>query len=240
MKGRLGKTGLMLLALVLVLGLTGAGFAHWSQTLYIDGTVETGTFCVGFTHQIDLDPPADDGTPGVTYPQSSPYDGTVDAGYTKNVAACNSTLVDPKGEHDGETVYERMLITVLNAYPSYNNTIEFSLDNCGTIPAEVIGAALVSIGGVPLADPIPLPKCTVVDVDLTGDGTYDVNLHFYGPEDQQIDPCDELWYGLSMHFKDGPDVNGEPVGLPQGCSVALGTALTFGIEIYTVQWNMAP
>lgn len=240
MKGRLGKTGLVMLALALVLGLTGAGFAHWSQTLYVDGTVETGTFCVGFTHQEDLDPPAADGTPGATYPNDPPYDGTLDEGYDKNVAACHSELVDPKGEHEGETVYERMLITVLNAYPSYTNIIRFSLDNCGTIPAEVLGAAVVSIGGVPLDDPIPLPKCEEVPVDLTGDPYPDVNLHFDGPADQQIDPCDELWYSLTMHFKDGLDPDtGESTGLPQGCSIALGTALTFTIEIYTVQWNMA-
>ena len=37
------KIGLLALALVLALGSLGVGFALWSETLYIEGTVETGT-----------------------------------------------------------------------------------------------------------------------------------------------------------------------------------------------------
>jgi hypothetical protein len=43
MKGRLGKFGLIFLALALCLSITAAGFAHWEKVVTISGTVTTGT-----------------------------------------------------------------------------------------------------------------------------------------------------------------------------------------------------
>jgi len=43
MKGRLGKFGLIFLALALCLSISGAAFAHWEKVVTIDGTVTTGT-----------------------------------------------------------------------------------------------------------------------------------------------------------------------------------------------------
>lgn len=43
------KIGLICLALVLALGTMGVGFALWSETLYIDGTVNTGELSVYWT-----------------------------------------------------------------------------------------------------------------------------------------------------------------------------------------------
>ena len=42
MKGKLGKIGIISLALVLALGTVGAAFAYWSDTLTITTTVSTG------------------------------------------------------------------------------------------------------------------------------------------------------------------------------------------------------
>ena len=49
MKGGFGKTGLLCLALLLALGATGVGLAHWQRTLTIRGTVRTGTWELGGT-----------------------------------------------------------------------------------------------------------------------------------------------------------------------------------------------
>jgi hypothetical protein len=49
MKNRFGKLGFISLALVLVLGLCGVGFARWSDTVAIEGTVTAGTWDNGGT-----------------------------------------------------------------------------------------------------------------------------------------------------------------------------------------------
>ena len=41
------KIGILCLALVLALGSLGIGFAHWSDQLYVEGTVNTGEVLVG-------------------------------------------------------------------------------------------------------------------------------------------------------------------------------------------------
>lgn len=48
MKVKFGKVGIICLALVLALGILGVGFAAWSDTLYIHGSVETGHVDVEF------------------------------------------------------------------------------------------------------------------------------------------------------------------------------------------------
>jgi len=49
MKRGFGKLGFICLALVLPLALCGVGYAHWSQTLTIEGTITTGEWNCGGT-----------------------------------------------------------------------------------------------------------------------------------------------------------------------------------------------
>ena len=49
------KIGLLCLALVLALGTLGVGLALWSETLYIEGTVNTGELSVYWTQDIPYD-----------------------------------------------------------------------------------------------------------------------------------------------------------------------------------------
>jgi len=224
------KIGLLVMALILALGGMGVGFAHWSQTLYIDGTVETGTFLVGFEAQSTDDPPATNGTPGVIYPDENDYtipeDGTYDPGQdpAKNVAACDCELLDKKGMHGDETLYEKVKVTVLNAYPCYTNILTVTIGNGGTIPANV-GSAMVTMAMGSDITPIELPKGDEIEVDLDGDGAVDVNLTWDGPADQQIDPCDAVEFTLEIHVKQGISDGSESV------------TKTFVVELDTVQWN---
>lgn len=246
------KIGLICLALVLAVGALGVGFAMWSETLVIDTTVETGTYCIGFIDQKTNDPCVGPGDPGALHPrQEDPalpdYDGMLDPGipepgelpvrYDKNVGCCGCKLFDPEGEamcvgYDGtlKRCHETMRIVMWNVYPCYHGVFGYRIGNCGTIPGQVIGAKIVAIGGEELVAPIPLPKCTAppcepVHVDLGGDAKFDVNILFLGPPDQQIDPCQSKEFHLAVHVIQGA---------PQ-----LAT-LTFDIEIETVQWNEAP
>lgn len=50
MRNRFGKLGFIALGLVLALALCGIGYAHWSETLNIEGTVITGEWHCGCSH----------------------------------------------------------------------------------------------------------------------------------------------------------------------------------------------
>jgi len=110
MKGRLGKSGIIFLALALCLSITGAGFAHWEKVVTIDGTVTTGTL------NLTIISAADD-------------DSGIDPGYTKNVA--DTTIVIDPADH------QRAIITITNGYPSYNVTWHVTVENVGTVPAAL-------------------------------------------------------------------------------------------------------
>jgi len=110
MKGRLGKSGIVLLALALCLSITGAAFAHWEKVVTIDGTVTTGNL------DLVIVSAADD-------------DAGIDPGYTKNVAD-TTIVIDPDDS-------QKAIITITNGYPSYEVYWHVTVKNVGTIPAAL-------------------------------------------------------------------------------------------------------
>jgi len=127
MKGRLGKFGLLFLAVALCLAITGAGFAMWDKTLHIEGTVNTGEVNAVWTSAFNFDPPA----PPVSLDPN--LDGTrkaKDVGSTTVTGVGNQTLV----------------VTVNNGYPSYFNDIQVEFNNTGTIPVKIQSINITPIG----------------------------------------------------------------------------------------------
>ena len=230
------KLGIIALVLVLALGAMGVGYAHWQQTLYIEGTVNTGSYCVGFLNASTTDPcvslcPVCD--PGDIGP--NPESGTVDPGYDKNVG-CAEAMVSVEKDccTENKTAYEQLDIVICNAYPSYTANVTFSLKNCGTVPGNVLALTITEIGGSANITPIVLTSGVMQLVDLDGEGTNDMEITYVPPEDPQVDPCNEkTGYNLLMHFING-GTEEEPQGLPQNAT------LSFSMELETVQWNFAP
>ncbi|GAI50991.1 unnamed protein product, partial [marine sediment metagenome] len=58
-KVRIEKIAIICLTVIVALACCGVGYAHWTKTLDIDGTVETGEFNAGFTACSTNDPPPD-------------------------------------------------------------------------------------------------------------------------------------------------------------------------------------
>lgn len=104
------KIGLLGLVLVLCLAVVGVGYAHWSKTLVINGTVETGTFNL----------------------EMSQYD-SVDNEDIKDVGMQSCMLVDL----DGDGVYDAVDLMIENAYPSYEARFLLDIHCLGTIPAHI-------------------------------------------------------------------------------------------------------
>jgi hypothetical protein len=230
------KIGLLSLALVLALGSLGIGYAHWSETLQIKGTIATG----------DIDPKfseaeSNDGT-GELDPQER---GSWCVGatntwtgerYTKDTGLTDTDI--PSAQD-----HRQVTITCTNAYPSYWASVVFKIVNEGTVPAALVGLKLVEIsgpGGVVQVDQV-LKTCKTYYVDweqrtvsrtrnLNGPNTDDYSLHISElAYPTQIDPWDwdaewdtEIWGDIDFHVENG---------------ALEDTTYDFTVELYFVNWN---
>jgi len=138
------KIGLLSLALVLALGALGVGYAMWSDTLVIDGTINTGNVEVIFASQYDNDKGAQDDPCEAgewVFPEGAAPEW-VGGRYDKHVANTFSTFegYNPPNE-DGNYA----TITVNEAYPSYWASVMWDIKNVGSIPVKFWSATLTEI-----------------------------------------------------------------------------------------------
>ncbi len=243
------KIGLLVMALVLAMGMLGVGYAMWSETLTIDGTVHTGTVDVEFSQYSN-----DDGEHGYTTgnvsagnldpkvpgtwtptadPTSNPPGWTGDR-EVKNVASTNCGLSE-----------NTLTITVDNGYPCYFGSVLFDIENVGTIPVKVLSFKLIEVskdGTTIDIDDLALTACKwyYVDVDAVpptvresdsappagfeDDEDFAFHLSEYSaPYDLvQIDPG-EVGYGdITVHIEQDAEMN---------------TIYDFTIEVEVCNWN---
>lgn len=185
----------MFVALLLALGMSGLAYAHWSQIIYIDGTVETGTVCVGWLY--------------VDY-EDDEYLG-------KDVGEVDAWLDDPKGEHDGDTIYETLVVDLVNVYPCYESYIYVEIANGGSIPVNLVDCDIE-----PVSDPDNLIRFVDCWID---DGEWD--------NYPQIDPCETAWAIIGIHILQEvwDEELGENVTCPENATATFEGYLTFD------QWN---
>lgn len=127
------KIGLICLAFILAMGGLGVSYALWSETLVIDGTVNTGEVDWEFYN--------------IYYPEDLPeFDGAdqgIDPGWTKDVGSTDAVFVDSDGDGD----YDTLVLTVLNAYPFYRNHGSTWVHCNGSVPIIIVGAWISFDGG---------------------------------------------------------------------------------------------
>jgi len=113
---------LLLLAALLVAGVS---YAAWSESIVVNGTVNTGEvdwYINGVLAQLDNSP---DWTCDENFENIHQLD--------KDVGSTTVELVDTDGDGDNDTA----VVTVNNAYPGYYNYLSFMVKNNGTIPLKV-------------------------------------------------------------------------------------------------------
>ena len=219
------KTGLLSLALVLALGAIGVGYAAWTDTIYIEGTVETGSLCwkfVGCTLADDIEFGGKPVNYGGDYPTVVP-DRTCNDGFEVDPVKGPFWALDKNvgwGEQlisaDGNT----LTVTLHNAYPSYFNILAFYVSNCGTIPLKVDH---ILINGEKFSGGVPW-----VLFDFNDDGQYDFEIQWGNNWGEQIEPGNRSpEFSLWMHVL-------------QPCPQDMLDELTFTIELVAVQWDQYP
>jgi hypothetical protein len=126
--------------LFIALASIGVGYGLWSKTLFIDGTVNTGSvnsiFFDPFTDDDDVmnDVSKDIGDTGVCPLYG---DGSCDpAASGKNVARKDKDVGSCIAKLDTQDS-QILNVTINNAYPSYFCTVFFHIRNTGTVPVKI-------------------------------------------------------------------------------------------------------
>lgn len=203
-KGKTKTAGLLALALILALGSMGIAYAHWTETLNIGGEVRAGLLLFEFEPAvIHLDHGLD---------WHSQYGMGFGVQGDKDVGSCTTQLVDVDVPPDGH--YDVLEVTFSNVYPFYYEHVGFWLHNGGTIPLIIDRAV---IDGYDLSE---LPCC--VELDLDGDGLFDVEIRWGDNFGVQLDPMQSANVSFDIRIlQEAPQ----------------GETLSFRIEIVAVQWN---
>jgi len=227
MKHRLGRFGAIFLALTLCLSLTGAGFAAWTDTVTINGTVTTGELCLEITACSLIDeipsPPYYEGQPPLC-------DYTCNPGFTpdpvtglqfwhsdKNVGWGEQVLVDS----DGDGYKDTLNVTLWNTYPCYFNSLSFYVHNCGTVPV-IIQKVIITVNSVEYEYDY---NYFYAALDLSNNGNDDFEIYWGDHIGSQIEPCETPEISFWMHV-----LQDEDPAFQNG-------SFSFSIQVVGIQWN---
>jgi len=203
--------------LIIALSIAGVAYAHWSGQLDITGTVKMGELIFGFTTC---------GSCG----DGKMVDGRIVTPEPKDIGSITCELLEPETSvhlPTPKTVYKKLNITITKGYPEYVAWCNFTLDNGGSIPLDVVMYC------VP-ADPVDTltwrwEGYTVVGfIDTNANGVRDaeepavINIWFEPIFFGQIDPCQSMNSRIYIHIK-------EPAEM---CHT-----YKFEISITAYQWN---
>jgi len=170
------NTKLLVWPMVLMLGLlmTGFAYAHWSQTIYIEGSVASGTVDWEFTFASALDETGLDWNCGDNF-VPPPWRVNKDVG---------STTIEVTDPHT-------VTLTLTNVYPSYWTSASVYAHCTGSVPLIIDN---VILNGVVIREGNPK-----IRLDLTGDDNYDIEIWWResGVFGQQLEYC---WDSDEMSF----------------------------------------
>lgn len=142
------KISFLCLAVVLAIGSLGVGYAAWTDVIYINGSVDTGSVCLsiedGTFGEINTCPPSDfaaqpdlnwygwvEQIGGVSCPPGYKFETKPCS--DKDVASMSFNPVDT----DGDGNWDELEVTIDDAYPHFLGHITFEVCNCGTIPIKI-------------------------------------------------------------------------------------------------------
>jgi hypothetical protein len=213
------KIGLLCLALVLALGALGVGYAHWIDTIYIEGTVNTGSVDINVEYYSGTDIYKDLDTEGIVVVKwVKDADGNVvwESGKPPEDNLLVAWAAATPGASD-----DTVVITYNNTFPCQTLTADFIVHYEGSIPA-MVDAQFTS------ADQ------WLIDLWDSGDaGAYGALVDMDGGFDY-IAPITEL--PIQMHYCDYAKV-WLWLHLPQDDALMNQTG-SFNATITAMQWNL--
>ncbi len=180
---------LVALPMLLIVGLlvTGVGYACWSQTIYVKGTVATGDLCWEWssTRTHTTTDPCGYYSPDYhcTFGFENEWRGTKDVGCTTVVRENENYII----------------VTMNNVYPCYCVSVSVYPHNCGSTPLIIEN---VLINGYNMSN------YEVHEFDLNGDGDNDIEIDWGNHIGAQLEYCDDPEISFRIHvLQDAPQDN---------------------------------
>ena len=211
-----------LLAILLIVLLAGVGVAYglWSETLTIDGTVNTGEVNVKFGDVNIKEGVAVNGK--LTIPEPSEK---------ANAANCSYEI---KGER---TDSETLVITTEGAYPSWHCFVTYEVVSTGNVPVHIDkpGYKLIQVPNPAWKD-LTITECKLIK---SGKTTAEEDAACTEADDSKCPPPPTYWQlhegdklqcKLTIHF------NNYEGGVP----IKENSTYTFKYQILAYQWNEKP
>ena len=196
MKKKALPVGTMFLVLVIALAVLGVGYALWSETLTISGTVQTGEVDVEFsTHPVEE---CIDINGVLTCPEP-----------LEKADAANCTVEFLGGETDpnGDNGANLLQVTVTGMYPSYHCKVGFDVTSTGNVPVHVWLPE--ATGDIPAWVATNFEDCYLDGVQLhQGDSTglCTMDIHFTNDQapPENSGPITFGWTILATQFNEDP------------------------------------
>lgn len=220
MKHTINKIAVIFVAAIFALTGLSAAYAAWTDTIYINGTLTTGTLEAEF----GIMPPSifDPFGPPPIYPTTTP-DWNCDPNLGFNSPG-HPHVVD-KNVGRGETYivdHDTLALNIYNAYPGYYNHLDFWVHCLGNIPLKTDHVVVRNAAGAVVAT---ITDNTLYEFDISGDGINDMQI-WWGDD-----------FGVQLHYCEQTDISFgfcflQP--LPQSSTI------TIYIDLVCVQWNGYP
>jgi predicted ribosomally synthesized peptide with SipW-like signal peptide len=134
----------LMLAFVLALGVLGVGYAKWSDTVSINGTVTTGNVCVNWVTD-DLFDACGTGTRDYNVVLTSTPNSLSFHQVDKDVA-CVTVTPDFAGDVTQPPYVKKLTYTINNAYPMYGFVSQVQWCSCGTVPVVIENIRVITHG----------------------------------------------------------------------------------------------
>lgn len=224
------KIGLLSLALVLALGALGVGYAHWTDTIYIEGTVCTGSVDINAVYFSGSDVYKDLSNDAlVTYFWVKDVDGIV-VWDSWSAVAVEPLLVAQGGAYPlGDDLVG---INFTNAFPCSSLVADFIVHYGGSVPAIVTA----DFDTVP-ADPAVLwlwengyISFRAAHVDFV-DGNFTVGDPILGPIQMHYCEYAKIWMYVNLPQDD------DLVGTAFTQADFMNVCWSFTAHITATQWN---
>ena len=193
--------------LTFILLITGFAYACWSETLYINGTVETGTLCAEILDASNVKDKGIDWTCDII---DGTFQNVRETCPPKDIGSTTVTKID---DHTVEVEMD-------NIYSGYYEEITIHVHNCGTIPWKILRVNFTSAAGTEVILCKGDPSFFTWDVD--NDGTDDFAVNWGNHIGAQVDPCSS------------PEISFQIYVLQ---SATEGASMDFTVKMDIVNWN---